>query len=187
MFLTDIGHKLKAMRNKKTLRIRAIVGQKNKALIQLGSINWVADAGRSGIGHKKREGDGISPTGLWPIRRLWLRPDKGPKPITRLPCRTLKKSDGWCDDPCHACYNRAVSKPFPKSHEELWRKDNLYDLILELGYNDAPALKAKGSAIFMHISRPDRGPTAGCIALPIDKLRILLRQLTKKTRVHITR
>jgi L,D-peptidoglycan transpeptidase YkuD (ErfK/YbiS/YcfS/YnhG family) len=175
------------MKNKKTLRIRAVIGQKHKAMVQLGSINWIADAGRGGIRRKRVEGDGISPIGSWPIRRLWIRLDKGPRPLCGLPIQIIKKTDGWCDDRQHTCYNRPIVQPFTKSHEALWRDDDLYDVIVELGYNDFPVKKGKGSAIFMHIARPDRGPTAGCIALPKEKLRLLLRHMTKGTHVQIAR
>jgi len=43
--------------------------------------------GRSGIGPKLREGDGISPEGCWPLREVFYRPDRLEKPLTGLPVR----------------------------------------------------------------------------------------------------
>ena len=53
----------------------------------------------------KREGDGCTPLGLWPIRRVLYRPDRLSRPVTRLPVAALKSSDGWCDAPRDRNYN----------------------------------------------------------------------------------
>lgn len=123
--------------------------------------------GRSGVvpASDKKEGDGATPAGAWPIRRVLYRPDRLPKPATTLEVAPLRPDDGWCDAPEDPNYNRPVRLPYPASHERLWRDDELYDLIVVLGYNDAPVVPEKGSAIFLHVARPDFGPTAGCVAL----------------------
>ena len=51
-------------------------------------------------------------------------------------------------------YNQQILLQFAGSHEELWRNDSLYDLIVVIGYNDAPALPGAGSAIFLHVTEP---------------------------------
>lgn len=114
---------------------------------------------------EKREGDGGTPIGIWPIRRVLYRPDKGPKPATALPIAAIAPDDGWCDAPGDRNYNRPVRLPYAASHERMWRDDDLYDLVVVLGYNDAPVVSGRGSAIFLHVARPNFGPTAGCIAL----------------------
>lgn len=121
--------------------------------------------GRSGISRNKREGDGATPIGAFALRTVLYRPDRLPRPVTRLPCTALDPSDGWCDAPNDAAYNRAVKHPYGASAERLWRDDGLYDMIVVLGYNDDPVVPGAGSAIFFHISRPDGGPTEGCIAV----------------------
>lgn len=123
----------------------------------------------------KREGDGASPIGDWPARRVYFRPDSGPAPETGLPVIGLKRDDGWGDDPAEPSYNRLVALPCRGSHEKLWRKDGVYDLIVELGYNDDPVRAGLGSAIFLHVARPDFGPTGGCIALAGEDLRVALK------------
>ena len=123
----------------------------------------------------KREGDGASPAGAWPVRRVYYRPDKGPAPETGLPVIALRPEDGWSDDPAEAHYNRLVPLPCPSSHERLWRTDGLYDLIVELGYNDDPVVAGMGSAIFLHIARPGYAPTEGCVALAEGDLREVLK------------
>ncbi|RED51345.1 L,D-transpeptidase family protein [Aestuariispira insulae] len=130
--------------------------------------------GRGGIGPKSGEGDGITPVGTWPMRRFHYRADRIQKPITGLEGRAIAPDDGWCDASDHPDYNRLVKLPFPHSHEKMWREDRLYDLVIELGYNDDPVIPAGGSAIFMHVARPDFSPTEGCVALPIEDLNKLI-------------
>lgn len=125
----------------------------------------------------KREGDGASPIGRWPARRVFYRPDKRPPPETGLPAIGLKPEDGWSDDPAEPSYNRLVNLPCRGSHERLWREDGLYDLIVELGYNDDPVVAEMGSAIFLHVARGGYAPTEGCIALAEEDLREVLRVL----------
>lgn len=132
--------------------------------------------GRSGMrpAADKREGDGASPLGVWPLRQALYRPDRGPAPATRLPLRPISPDDGWCDDPAHPAYNRLVQRPFAASHEILWREDGLYDLVVVLGHNDEPPVAPLGSAIFLHLARPDYAPTEGCIALSRPDLEAVL-------------
>jgi L,D-peptidoglycan transpeptidase YkuD (ErfK/YbiS/YcfS/YnhG family) len=130
--------------------------------------------GRGGIRTGKREGDGATPAGSWPMRRLLYRPDRIAAPATRLAADPLTQEDGWCDDPDDPLYNRPVRLPYRARAERLWREDAIYDLIVPLGYNDDPAVPGAGSAIFLHVARPDYAPTEGCIALAQpDLLRVL--------------
>ncbi|MDP2215493.1 L,D-transpeptidase [Phenylobacterium sp.] len=122
----------------------------------------------------KREGDGVSPIGVWPLRYVLYRPDRGLVPTTALPVRPIVPDDGWCDDPAHPDYNRLVKRPFPASHEALWREDGLYDLVVVLGHNDDPPVAPLGSAIFLHLAKPDYAPTEGCIALSRPDLESVL-------------
>ncbi len=122
---------------------------------------------------------------MWPVRRVYFRADKGPAPETGLPVVALRPEDGWCDDPAEPAYNRHVPLPCPGSHERLWREDGLYDLIVELGFNDDPVVAGKGSAIFMHIARPGYLPTEGCVALAEADLREVLKLLGGGSMVEI--
>jgi L,D-peptidoglycan transpeptidase YkuD (ErfK/YbiS/YcfS/YnhG family) len=126
--------------------------------------------GRSGIVEDKREGDSASPVGLWPMRSVLFRRDRLGVVATALPARALEREDGWCDDPSDPCYNRSVRLPYGARCEKLWRADRLYDIVVPLGYNDDPVVPGAGSAIFLHVARPDFAPTAGCIALALGDL-----------------
>lgn len=130
--------------------------------------------GKGGIRADKREGDGATPPGLLRITRLLYRADRGARPAGALPAEPIAPADGWCDDPAHADYNRQVSLPHPARCEELWRADAVYDVIGVLDWNLSPVRAGRGSAIFLHLARPDFSPTEGCVALEERALRGLL-------------
>ena len=122
----------------------------------------------------KREGDGMTPMGSWPIRAALLRPDRVALPAgIRLPWRWLRPEDGWSDDPADPAYNRPVRHPHRHSAERLWREDGLYDAIVTLGHNDAPPVPGLGSAIFLHCWNGGR-PTEGCVAIAKEEMLTLL-------------
>jgi len=122
----------------------------------------------------KREGDGASPAGIWPIRQVLYRADRGAAPRTRLAVRPIGQDDGWCDDSADPAYNQPIRLPYPASAEALWRDDHVYDIIVILGHNDSPPVAGMGSAIFLHICRPDYSPTEGCVAVARADLEELL-------------
>lgn len=130
--------------------------------------------GQGGIRANKQEGDGATPAGLLPIRRILWRADRGARPATNLPAEPLAPDDGWCDDPTDRAYNTCIRLPHDARHEALWREDAAYDVIGVLGWNDAPVVRGRGSAIFLHLARTGLPPTEGCIALPEVDLRRLL-------------
>lgn len=122
----------------------------------------------------KREGDGASPIGLFPMRRVFYRADRLAAPYTALSCQALDPQMGWCDDPAHTDYNRLIRLPHSARHEKLWRDDHVYDLIVELGHNDSPPIAGLGSAIFLHLAHPDYSATQGCVALALPHLLAVL-------------
>lgn len=139
-------------------------------IVTAGEARWGARAmrcalGPSGIVAEKREGDGTTPAGRFPLRRLLYRPDRLAPPATGLPLLPLAPDDGWCDDARDPLYNRPVRLPYGASHERLWLVGEVYDLIVVLGHNDDPVRPGAGSAVFLHVARPDYAPTQGCIAL----------------------
>lgn len=147
-----------------------------RARLHFSNRSLVTLIGRNGISNDKHEGDGTTPAGLLPLRRLLYRSDRLSAPTTSLPCESLREDDGWCDDPIDPNYNCQVQLPYPARHECLWRNDHLYDIIGILGYNDEPVIPGRGSAIFLHIASPDGEPTAGCISLSSDDVLWLLKQ-----------
>ena len=135
----------------------------------LGAHRFSCALGRSGLGPKQREGDGRTPLGQFRVLAWLKRPDHWRR--ARSDARLLIATDGWCDDPRSPAYNRPVRLPFAASAESLWREDGLYDLIGVVDYNWRPRVVGRGSAIFIHLARPDHHPTEGCVALDRDTLR----------------
>jgi L,D-peptidoglycan transpeptidase YkuD (ErfK/YbiS/YcfS/YnhG family) len=121
----------------------------------------------------KREGDGCTPLGNWPIRAVLLRPGRVELPALSLPWRWTRPNDGWSDAPADPAYNRPVHLPRVTSTESLQREDALYDIIVILGHNDAPPVPGAGSAIFFHLW-VDAKPTEGCVALAREDMVRLL-------------
>jgi len=121
--------------------------------------------GRSGVRRDKREGDGATPVGAFPLRRILYRADRLGLPATALPAERIRPEDGWCDDPADPLYNRQIRLPYPARHEILWREDGLYDMVVVIGHNDEPVVPGAGSAVFLHAAAPDFAPTEGCVAL----------------------
>jgi L,D-peptidoglycan transpeptidase YkuD (ErfK/YbiS/YcfS/YnhG family) len=141
--------------------------------------------GRSGIMANKREGDGGTPLGRFRLRRLWWRPDRWPRPATRLPSRRLTPDVAWCEDPADRRYNRPFRRSANEPGDRMWREDRLYDLIIELDHNTRPRIAGRGSAVFVHVARPGFAPTAGCVALTEAALRRLLERAGPRTRIDI--
>lgn len=141
--------------------------------------------GRSGISSDKHEGDGATPAGIFPLRRVVYRGDRLNLPATSLPASAIASSDGWCDDPTDKAYNRPVKLPYPASAEAMWREDHVYDVVVVVGHNDDPVLPKAGSAIFMHVAAPDGSPTAGCVALAQEDLLWLLQALRPNAQLEI--
>lgn len=154
-----------------------VVSQKGGGTIAWGDVRRRCALGKGGIGIKQREGDGITPEGAWPLRRLFYRADRMDAPRCFLGAVALHPRDGWCDAPDDPCYNRLVRLPHAGGHELLWRDDHLYDLILVIGFNDNPVVAGRGSAIFLHLARSDFSPTQGCVALERNDALAALAQL----------
>ena len=98
----------------------------------------------------------------------------------------LEHHDGWCDDPNSTSYNTLVRLPFSYRHEILWRDDSIYDVIVQLGYNDNPVIPGKGSAIFLHVAKPGYSPTEGCVALSIEDLLYILKTAEPETQLVVS-
>jgi L,D-peptidoglycan transpeptidase YkuD (ErfK/YbiS/YcfS/YnhG family) len=136
-----------------------------------------AAVGRAGVRVDKREGDGATPAGTFPLRFGMWRRDRVRLPPLVLPMTPLAEGHAWVDDPRDPNYNRLVELPYPSHAERLWRSDEIYDLLVVVAYNMTPTRPGAGSAIFLHIARPDFSSTEGCVAVSREVLLRLLPAL----------
>ncbi len=157
----------------------------NKNYLTYNKLKVNCAIGKKGIGNKKREGDLITPIGLFDIKYVLYRKDRV-KVLTKLKKKVIKKNMGWCDDPKSSHYNKLVKLPFAHKHEKLYKKENVYDIILVLNYNMNPVKKNKGSAIFIHASKINYKKTEGCVAIKKQNLIKLLKEINPSTKVKIS-
>jgi L,D-peptidoglycan transpeptidase YkuD (ErfK/YbiS/YcfS/YnhG family) len=141
--------------------------------------------GKAGIGKKIREGDSITPRGIFKLVKVFYRADKIKNLQTSLKKIRIKKNMGWCDDSKSKFYNKLIRLPSNFGCEKLYRSDRLYDLVVVLNYNLNPIIKNKGSAIFIHIAKKSFKKTQGCIALNKENLINLLSVIRKNTKIKI--
>ena len=169
------------MKRVKTAQQRLILRTRSKnatnGRLKIANRSFSCQLGRSGQTAAKREGDGATPMGHWPVVTVYYRADRIARPSTKLPVKIIRRQNGWCDDPLDRNYNRPVTLPYPASAESLWRDDHAYDLVVVLDYNFTKRRMNRGSAIFMHLTHDDLRPTAGCLAFREQDMRMILKQL----------
>ena len=141
--------------------------------------------GKRGIGFKKKEGDLITPKGIFKIKNIFYRKDRLKKLKTSLKKSAIQKRMGWCDDPKSKRYNQLIYYPFRYNSEKLYRRDNIYDIIVVLDFNMRPIIKNKGSAIFLHVAKKNVSTTKGCIAIKKNELKKLLGLINSRTRLSV--
>jgi L,D-peptidoglycan transpeptidase YkuD (ErfK/YbiS/YcfS/YnhG family) len=158
---------------------------KKTGYLQYKNLKFRCALGKAGIKKKEKEGDNVTPKGIFKITSMYYRPDRIKNIITAIKKIKIKKNIGWCDDPDSHFYNQQISLPTKFNHEKLYRNDNLYDLVLVLNYNTNPIIKNKGSAIFIHIAKKNYKKTKGCIALKKKHLIELISKIKKNTKIKI--
>jgi len=92
---------------------------------------------------------------------------------------------GWCDDPLSKDYNKLIKIPSEYNYEKLYKKDNVYDIILVLNFNMNPVVKNKGSAIFIHVAKKNYKKTEGCVAIKKIHLLKIIKELKYNTKIKI--
>ncbi len=152
--------------------------------------------GKNGIipQYKKTEGDKKTPIGKWKIENIFIRRDKNLKIKLNYFLRNkliyIKKNLIWCDDKNSNLYNglikqKSQTKISSFSYENLYREDDVYDIVLTLNHNKNPTIKNKGSAIFIHCSFKDKRPTKGCVAIEKKELIYIINRLDKFSKLEL--
>jgi L,D-peptidoglycan transpeptidase YkuD (ErfK/YbiS/YcfS/YnhG family) len=158
---------------------------KKSGYLKYKNLRFRCALGEAGIKKKEKEGDNVTPKGIFNIIKMYYRPDKIKNITTDVKKIKIKKNMGWCDDSRSDSYNQQIKLPNKFGHEKLFRNDNLYDLILVLNYNINPTIKYKGSAIFIHIAKNSYKKTKGCIALKKEHLIELISKIKTNTKIKI--
>ena len=142
--------------------------------------------GKSGITNSKKEGDLTTPKGIFKLGLLYYRKDRNKSLKSKLKKRVIKKNMGWCDDIKSKKYNQEIHFPFKYGAEKLYRKDKIYDIFLNIKYNQSPVVKGKGSAIFLHLTNKNYKPTRGCVAIQKKDFLKILPLINKNTKISIS-
>jgi len=157
----------------------------NKNYLTYNKLKIKCAIGKKGIGNKRKEGDLITPKGQFRIKYILYRKDRV-KISSKLKKKVIKKNMGWCDDPKSKQYNKLIKLPFVYRHEKLYKKENMYDIILVLNYNMNPIKKNKGSAIYIHIAKNNFKKTEGCIAIKKNQILRIVKEVEPNTQVIIS-
>lgn len=162
-----------------------IICLKNKHTLKIDDFYFKCCFGENGKSKKKREGDKKTPKGVFKFKKVLYRKDRISGLETKLKLIPIKQNMGWCDDINSKFYNKLIRFPSNKSSERLFRKDNIYNIIIVIDFNMSPIIKGKGSAIFIHLATKNYKPTQGCIALNIKDIRLLLKKYQKKIKLKL--
>jgi L,D-peptidoglycan transpeptidase YkuD (ErfK/YbiS/YcfS/YnhG family) len=173
--------------NRLVLRPNRVGGSPAAARLHIGPVVVRAAIGKTGLSHRKREGDGKTPLGTFKLKAGFFRGDR----MLRICCTSgismLRSKMGWCDQPGSGLYNRPIPAGHRLSHERLWRDDHVYDVVFPTSHNENPRVQGAGSAIFFHLARLDYAGTEGCIAISAADMRRLLPRLGKHVELVVTR
>ena len=153
-----------------------------KARLHISHLVFPCLIGRTGRTHRKREGDGASPVGVFDLTQGFYRADRVAKVAYARP---MRKSDGWCEVPRSHFYNKHVKLPFRDGHETMWREDGAYDIVFATTHNSRPRVRGLGSAIFFHLTREGALATAGCVAVSPGDMRKILGLCGRRVKLAI--
>ena len=145
-----------------------------------------AYVGKNGCSTDKHEGDGMTPVGVYEIRRGF---GLNTPPAVSIAYTQLRGGEQWVDDVASARYNQWVTKDTTpvdwKSAEDLTTETVAYKYVAVVEYNTDNIVKGAGSAIFLHCSKGR--PTAGCVSVSEESMIKILGLIKPGTRIAIAR
>ena len=158
---------------------------KNKHTLIFDDFKFKCCVGKNGFSKNKHEGDKKTPIGRYSLGPLYLRQDRKKIPQTKLKVFKIKKNMGWCNDINSVNkYNKLINLNSKLKGEKLFRRDYKYDFIIPIKFNWKNPKIGRGSAIFLHLTKNYK-PTAGCIGLSENDFLIILKLISKKTKIKI--
>ncbi len=161
------------------IRVRPKAGDRARGWLTAGPFRVACALGPAGVVRLKREGDGGTPAGRFPLLFAYYRPDRWRRQGGGVALEPMRPDQGWCEDVTSPRYNRPVRLPARDCTDRMWRDDRLYDLSFVLDQNFSRRAKGRGSAIFFHLAREGLTPTAGCVAIAPADMRKLAPRLAR--------
>jgi zinc D-Ala-D-Ala dipeptidase len=146
----------------------------------------------------KQEGDLTTPAGVFKIGQAYIPKERDSRnrrtaehPADRQwPVEFINASWRCVDDPNSRYYNRVLSETSIadkdwRSAELMFRKDHIYDVVVNIEHNFPDTQKKAGSCIFFHVWRRPGAPTEGCVSMAADDMNYLLDQLQPESDPHV--
>lgn len=136
--------------------------------------------GKNGLG-KTKEGDGKTPVGTFKFNKAFGNSEN---PGTAFEYTRADGNTYWSGDMRKGKhYNELVSlKDMPdldkENSERIADYPIHYQYCLNISYN-AEGTPGKGSAIFLHVFGDRKPFTGGCVAIPLDKMRFVMQNVSK--------
>ncbi len=161
--------------------------EKNNYYLEYKDLKEICYIGKNGLTKNKNEGDLKTPIGEFELGILFGTHKREEINLNdSLQYIEINKNLYWIDDSNSKYYNRLVditkiNKDW-KSAENLLENSIPYEYAIEIKTNPQN-IPGKGSAIFLHCAKKEY--TAGCIAIPKDKLKILFEKIDKDTKITI--
>ena len=136
----------------------------------------------------KCESDKRSPVGIFKIGKIFTYDNTLPKGAD-FPFHTMSHADAWIDDPSLLNYNRHVrvdpqNPPAWFEKQRMRLNDPPHRWLIEIQHNAAKPIPGAGSAIFFHIQRGPKIPTAGCTVMSEPRIRDLITWLRADAAPH---
>jgi L,D-peptidoglycan transpeptidase YkuD (ErfK/YbiS/YcfS/YnhG family) len=148
---------------------------------------YPARVGWNGLRLNRREGDGTTPIGTFPIGSTMY--GNAPNPGVRFRYMRLRCGDWWVEDPRSPAYNTfqrigcGVRPPFRVTTPDMSKSRRAYAYLAVVEFNMHPVIPGRGSGIFLHAQTG--GPTNGCISLRRGDLLHVLRWLSPSSAPEI--
>ncbi|HEX2859388.1 MAG TPA: L,D-transpeptidase family protein [Alphaproteobacteria bacterium] len=136
--------------------------------------------------HDKREGDGYTPLGRYPLLQGFYRADRGPQPNETFEWHVIKPGDSWNEDPHSDNYNQLeFINPKELGEGGMWKSGPQRDVLIIIGYNINPIVAGKGSALYIHPTPPGARESRGCVMLSLEDTRTIAGQLKPGDEIDI--
>jgi L,D-peptidoglycan transpeptidase YkuD (ErfK/YbiS/YcfS/YnhG family) len=164
------------------------VGDEFPIVVGRSGLAWAQDSAPEKAAQFKKEGDGKSPAGLFPLTFAFgsaIRPE-----LLTLPYTRIEEFVECVDDANSTHYNKVLGRMQVgnfdwKSSEKMWEIKPEYDLGVFVAYNSYPVVKGNGSCIFLHIWKEPTGSTSGCTAMERRNMERVVSWLDEKKNPYL--